>query len=749
MAGPPDAGWRMSSWCGAPLGVGAILLALTLVALGGAFRVRFSDEYQEIFRTDHADFALLEEVADQFGGDENEVVVLLLGPDVLTRDGVAVLEGLSEGLASIPGLVTVDSPTTVSRLPALAAGAEDAADRAAARAAVAGHPLLMGRLIADGFGAALLAVRLDHGLRRLEDAQPVLAAIDDLLGAATTPGWTIERTGLPYVRSETVRSLQRDQWLFTTVGVLLGSLIAVAGFRDPRLALVTAVGPLVATIWTVGAMGLLGEPLNVMNNVTPVLVMVIGMTDSVHFVREFQRLRGGAGEAWMAQRQAALEAVRRVAVPCTLTSVTTMLGFASLALADVAIVRRFGVVCAAGIGLSLVSVLLLGPLLAGWTALGRAPSGRYLPVPTAWLGFLSASRRHSPEIALASLVLIGCSIASVGWLAPDYRYRDYLPAGSAALRGLAAVESAFGGSFAVRAVVDWPEGAAEAEVLGVLDEVERAMAGGSIFGPPFSVLTPLRAVAGRATPVADLPSPAQIPAPLRDRFWRPERRRALVEARAPGLGAAALEPHFRSLEAAFVEVAQRHRGFAIRLNGLLPVSARTSLRMIGSLATSLAVAALLIAVTLCLAMRSVKLGLVSVVPNLLPLGAICLFLAASGRPLQFTTVSVLSIVLGLAVDDTIHMVAGFRRARRAGADVERAAAETVESVGGSLLLTTALLVSGFAAVGLSRAPLMSLFGGLASAALIVALVADLVVLPAWLRIVFATPDRPVDPQVEA
>lgn len=182
---------------------------------------------------------------------------------------------------------------------------------------------------------------------------------------------------------------------------------------------------------------------------------------------------------------------------------------------------------------------------------------------------------------------------------------------------------------------------------------------------------------------------------------------------------------------------REHPGFTVRVSGLYPVSARTSLQMIRSLGASLTVAALLILATLAVATRSAKLGIVCVIPNLLPLGMVCLFLVASERPLQFTTVTVLAVVLGLAVDDTIHVLAGVRRAQKAGANIEAAVATTLESVGSSLVITTALLVAGFGAVGLSRAPLMSLFGWLVAGALLVALVADLLILPALLRVAFA------------
>jgi predicted RND superfamily exporter protein len=384
----------------------------------------------------------------------------------------------------------------------------------------------------------------------------------------------------------------------------------------------------------------------------------------------------------------------------------------------------------------LIAVLTAGPLLAGWTPLGRSSPANFRSTAKMLQSLMRTTKNHATGISFASGVFLLLGIASLAWLRPDFRYREFLPLDSATLSGLTEVESAFGGSYPLRVAVDWPPEATDHDVLRLLEQVEQTLAENPIVNAPWSVLAPIRAIAGAQTPVVNLPSPNVVPLSERSRLWLPEFRRALVETRAPDIGAAQLEPHLAALETSLDRINQEHPGFSVRLSGLHPVSARTSLAMIDSLARSLAIAAVLIVATLAIAMRSARMGVVSVIPNLLPLSAICLFLAASGRPLQFTTVTVLTLVLALAVDDSIHLLAGFRRARKAGADTETAIMKTIGSVGDSLVITTALLVAGFGAVGLSKAPMMSLFGWLAAGALILALLADLIALPALLRIAY-------------
>ena len=711
-----------------PVVTGCAVFLVTALAMAGLPRLWFTDDYREIFRTKGPAFALFEEIDEQFGRDDQEMVLLARG-EFTRRPHIESLAVLTEDLASVPGVDTVDSPTSVSGLLGLLAGAEEASMRNRLLTAVRGHPLLVGHLVNRQLDAAILVVRLAGGVQTLDEVEEVLHGFESPQRRARASGLEVELTGLPLLRSEIVRSAQRDQIVFTAVGLAFGVLVLFIALRDLRVVALAGSAPVVGTLWTVGGMGWTGEPINVVNNVVPVLVLVIGMTDSVHLVREFQRLR----DQGTAQRPAARRAVRRVGPACAVTSLTTFFGFLSLSLADFQVVRRFGLTCAAGLLLSFVAVVLVLPLLAGWTPLGR-PSGLRFPrlAPPA-RRLLVGGERSARWLTIVAFVLLlaGCIVALR--LQPDYRYREFLPEGSGSLRGLEAVEESFGGVFPLHLVVNWPEGAPDVEVLTVLEAVEALASDNPLLGSPMSVLTPLRALAGSDLDAADLPAPTVLPASVRRRYWRGDLRRALVTARVPSYGAADLEPHLDELDSRLAMVAAARPGYVLAVSGLQAVSARASLQMIGALIGSLVVASLVIFVTLTAAVRSVRLGIISLVPNLLPLVAIGTYLVATDRPLQFTVVTLLTVVLGIAVDDTVHFLVAYRRVRASGAAVEDAIRETLDTVGVSLMITTGLLLTGFGAVGLSQAPQMALFGWLACLALVVALAADLLLLPALAR----------------
>jgi predicted RND superfamily exporter protein len=215
------------------------------------------------------------------------------------------------------------------------------------------------------------------------------------------------------------------------------------------------------------------------------------------------------------------------------------------------------------------------------------------------------------------------------------------------------------------------------------------------------------------------------------RFVRTDQRRAAVTAHVRDLGGAAHEPHFQEIEQRLAALEQKHAGFHLWLTGSAVVSYRTANHMIEQLAPGLGIAAVLIFVSMALLFGSVRLGLISLVCNSLPLIGASAFLAAFEQPLQYTTVMVFSVCIALAADDTIHFLSRFRRELR-HSDRDAVVFHTMAHVGSALVVTTLVLLSGFVSLLLADMPPIRLFGGLSCLVLLLALGAELILLPALL-----------------
>jgi predicted RND superfamily exporter protein len=135
---------------------------------------------------------------------------------------------------------------------------------------------------------------------------------------------------------------------------------------------------------------------------------------------------------------------------------------------------------------------------------------------------------------------------------------------------------------------------------------------------------------------------------------------------------------------------------------------------------------------LSLALRSWRLGLLGLIPNVLPCLVLQGSLALADRPLSVATAMIATVLLGLIVDDTIHFLHGYRAERRAGCSVSSALERALEHSGRAIVVTSAVLAAGFAAGLVGRLTTTIEFAALCSLTILLALACDLVLLPALL-----------------
>jgi predicted RND superfamily exporter protein len=168
------------------------------------------------------------------------------------------------------------------------------------------------------------------------------------------------------------------------------------------------------------------------------------------------------------------------------------------------------------------------------------------------------------------------------------------------------------------------------------------------------------------------------------------------------------------------------------LTGTGVVARRNIDTIIADLARGLFIAAITIFFALSLFLRSWRLGLLSLIPNILPLSITAAALVLLDQPLQVSSAIAFSVCLGIAVDDTIHYFHRWRRERPLAANAREAAIETSVAVGLPILVTTLVLLAGFCALLPSVVGTTRVFAWIIIGGLITAVIADLLLLPAFL-----------------
>ena len=174
---------------------------------------------------------------------------------------------------------------------------------------------------------------------------------------------------------------------------------------------------------------------------------------------------------------------------------------------------------------------------------------------------------------------------------------------------------------------------------------------------------------------------------------------------------------------------------SITTTGLMALLSRTFSAVTYSMAKTYVAAFIIITPMMMFLVGSVRMGLVSMIPNLAPILITIGIMGWAGIPLDLFTLLIGCIAIGLAVDDTIHFMHNFRRYYEQSGDVDQAVRETLLSAGQAMLFTTLTLSMGFFIYMLASMTNMILFGLLTGFTILMAFIADVVLAPALMAIV--------------
>lgn len=638
---------------------------------------------------------------------------------------VAEIENLP-GSHGVLWLGSIPHVTLFGLQPVLPGTEADEAEILAAKDRVSRHPLIEGQLLSADGRTLLIGVFAWENKAMIDAQEAARVQLEPL-------GMTVRMTGRVPLGRARKREFENDheRILYTAMVLIVG--LALIIFRGLPAILITCSGPAVGLVWTLGWLALVGEELNELTQIIlPVMAMIIGFTDSVHIVVHVRQERVGG----KTQSKAAETAMQHVGLACLLTSITTAIGFVSLCIADAEIIQSFGRSSAIGVLVTFVAVVVVVPLLSG-SRLGRnIHRGYERDLIGQNIERLSGSVdlvvRHARLVTLVGIGLTaGLSVGAFS-LQPDDRLAHRIPHDCEEWQAMEHCDRAFGGIRFLRVLIDWPEAMPRDEVWNLLVRIENHLDQEETLGRSLSVRHWLSVIPGTEGP-GKLALASFLPSEFRYEFWNPDTRKAQVVSRMQDLGMTVYRPVLDRLEADFRIIEKQFPGLKLRVTGEAIVESRIVQRVVRELFHSLLLAAVVIFLVITAAFRSIRLGLLSIIPNIFPLAATASLRAAFfGTSLDISSACAFAICLGIAVDDTIHFLIRFQHEQESGHGTREAIRRTFVTVGSALVMTTVVMVSGFGSVMTSHLPTHFLFASMACTTITAALIGDLVILPALL-----------------
>ena len=649
----------------------------------GGPRLLLDPSANSMLPSDSEESRYYERIRDLFGNDE-QVVVALNAPDVFTPENLHAIVRIADRLGDLDGIRRVDSLADLLRTGEADPASGEASvvvpeDREALellRTATLENPVLGGNLVSlDSRTTALLVQFEDLSEQEIFDRD-----LDENIKAIADEEYDegeVWITGGARVKAEMTRLLLRDLTLIVPVAVFIMACVGFAAFRTFRGVFVPLSTIAVGLIWL---LAVIAETVGTLNQVTvavPPILIVVGFAYTIHVLSAYYTsLRDGERG-----REAVRHAIDHVSLPVILTGLTTCAGFASLATSDLGAIKQFGLFTALGVAFTTLASLSFAPALLALLPDPRRvrdepASGRFDEIVEGIAKFDVRRRRGilwaGAGIAFVSLVgmtRIEVSTDLVKNFKPEADARRDFEAVNEALSGAntfyVVLESVYRGSFDLASSLrtlenlqswldDRPEIGGTTSVLDHLEVADRAMGGGE-----GSVIDRIEAGA----PIAPLME--AIPERQLATTLDPAHRTANILVRTSAIDSSDIVRLVTEIEEHFSELP---RNVIPAVTGGTVLMSRTVDEIARGQASSLSTAFLIIFAILVLLFASFRVGLMALIPNVLPVLFYFGLLGWSGITLNTTTGLVASLVLGIAVDDTIHYMAQFNIAAKKHAD---------------------------------------------------------------------------------
>ena len=546
--------------------------------------------------------------------------------------------------------------------------------------------------------------------------------------------------------------IRRSPMLMSMVVSLLLALILL---RNVRLTLFVLSATLLATLAAVAVVPATGAQMNMVLVVMPTLLMVLALSAAIHLAG-YHRRAALAGAA-----DPAVAAVNAAFWPCVLAAVTTALGLASLASSPLEPVRDFGIYAAIGCLIVLPAVLWFLPaLLQLWPVMPR-PERRV--ATRSWRRLALWLVRYRQGVLAVSLIAFLLGIGGLSRFHTETKAIRYFPADAPIVQDYHFLEDRLTGVVPVEALIVFDDAArkrlnfaermervrAVTAALRTNAEVTGAISLADFFpidAPPkadatrFAKATYARRMAetqrrliaepgsaGAFFAIAKQAAPTRGGKPLADagdELWRVTAHTTVLSDVDYAVTLPELDRLTRTAAGPYARQV---------ITGAMPLFLRTQHAVLDSLIVSFAAAFVLIAAVMAVLLRSVTAGLIAMLPNLLPVVVVFGAISWGGLAVDIGTMITASVALGVAVDGTLHLCEAFRAsASRPGVSRRRAVTESLVTCGPSLWQTSLVVGCGLSMLTAADLLLVNRFGWLMASLVGVALLGDVLLLPALL-----------------
>ncbi|WP_242695996.1 efflux RND transporter permease subunit [Desertivirga brevis] len=598
--------------------------------------------------------------------------------------------------------------------------------------------------------ASLMAITFDRKVLNSKERIPVINSILTKSKAFSKKhNISLHYSGLPYIRTVISKKVSQEFALFLGLSILVAALILFVFFRSFYAVIFPVIVVIAGVVWSLGILVLFEYEITLLTGLIPPLIVIIGIPNSILLLNKFHNEYGKHRH----KQQALQTVISRVAITTFIANLTTAIGFGVLYITQSELLMQFGIVASISILATWLMCLCLIPIIFSYLPAPDLKHIKHLETPflrrlLATIDNLVHNKRNWVYITTFFLLIIsGYGITKIninGYIVDD------LPKNDPVYRDLKFFDSNFEGVMPFELSIDTRKknGVMKMPVINKIERLQEMISSYSEFSRPISLIEVLKfssqAFYEGNTDFYRVPSDFEMNfilayaahsggnGNLLKSFVDKNRQVTRVSFQMADVGSKRMNQLIDEIKPRIDSIMNPER-YTVDVTGTSIIYVKGTNYLVENLRDSLLIAVALIALLMWILFRGLKMILISLIPNIIPLIITAGIMGFTGIPLKPSTILIYSIAFGIASDQTIYFLTRYRYEMKVtNHSISKLVSDTIAETGISMIYVALILFFGFGIF------IASTFGGtvalgiLLSITLLVALVSNLTLLPALL-----------------
>lgn len=578
-----------------------------------------------------------------------------------------------------------------------------------------------------------------------ENILETLQALVTLRKQYDEPSFEVTLAGSPYAEYILGNAIQKESLKFTTLAIIVIAIFLLIIYRRLAGVLIPLVVVLAAVLCSFSAMALLEIPIKILSQVLPSFLLAVGCAGCIHLLTSFFHNY----DKGLDKEEAIVIALHETGVPIFLTAITTIAGLLSFSGAQFAPVAELGIVAAIGLIFLLFFTLIGVPLAIAILPLkARACKQKKQLIEKYLMKIVNKAFEAKAFLIVIGFVIVAASINGLSNIMYEHNFVKWMPDDWELKKAIETIDQKLGGAHNMEVLIDLKQNNAfknkeQMEKLNslindinairinntkvgnvrsyfdLLKETNSILHGGS---KEFYRIPDSTHEAAQALLLIEIGGTDELL-----RYVDPTYQRTRLTISMPTVDASTIVLFKKEIERKL----QQYFGSQVdyQITGVAALLSKVMTATIDDMITCYSIAFISISVLMIIVLSNLKLGLISMVPNITPILIVMGLMGYLKIPFDMSTMLLGTIILGLVVDDTIHFLHAFKMGSKHQASFQNALQYSIQSAGVSICITSLILSAGFFVFTIGELQNIFWYGLLTGITILVALIVELIYTP--------------------